>query len=262
VPGSEDAARQRNEGAQSEAREIGERPEPDVEFGQLSREPVQGVSWDEFVITRGIAEAERDERDERSIDHRTAHYIAGLLAQITTPALRMLAATGAIHKTRLEEEIVSILHDRTAEEQRWIGWLANYYQNRQDHGPVAHWRQDIADQDRAENELLRRERLLEDMDDLFAASADEELAGVEELGWFGLLHHDRTPGGWMLHHQAQDDSRDVFETDSEAELNEHWRDLKERYLEMYWRNRPIIATPGDADGKADDGAADRSHPEP
>lgn len=245
----------------SEAGERGEAPderEPDIEFGQLSFMSPEGIAWNEFVITRGIEAAERD---ERPIDDRTASYIATFLGRAATPALRTLATTGAVYKASLEEEIVSLIFDQTAQVQRWIGWFANYYLNREDHGPVENWREDIAQRDRAEAELLRRERILDELDDLFACSADDELAGVEELGWFGLLHHDRTPGGWILHQQARDDSRDVFETDSDAELNESWRNISQRYLEMYWRSRPIATATGEADSSGGDGTPRSDDPD-
>lgn len=208
---------------------------PDIQLGKLDLVPPEGTSWDEWVIADGIAQAERE---DRPIDNRTACYIAAFLGRASTPALRSLAMTGVVDKAGLEEEMVGRIFGQTTQVQTWIGWLANYCFNREDHGPVENWRTDIAHRDRAEAERLRRERLLAELEDLFSRPAHDELAGVEELGWFGLLHHGEQPGGWILHHQAQDDSRDVFETDSDNELVEHWRDIAETYSDMYRRTRP------------------------
>jgi hypothetical protein len=233
-----------------------------VEFGYLSLISPEGRSWSERVITRGIEDAQRE---DRPIDHRTASYVAAFLGGTSTPALRTLATTGAVYKASLEEEIVGVIFDQPAQVQTWIGWLANYCLNREDHRPVENWREDIGRQDRAEAELLRREHVLAELDDLFDRPPDDQLAGVEELGWSGLVRHDGRTGGWILN-QARDDSRDVFETDSDAELAERWRDISEHYMDWYWRTRPYgTSGPGDGRVPGDDeerGTADPEQLEP
>jgi len=220
------------------------------EFGHLDLTAPEGGSWSEWIITRGIDEAERA---DHPIDNRVAHYIAAFLGSAANPALCNLATSGVIDGPGIQEELVSHFFRQTEQVRSWIDRLAEYCMHREDRGPVENWQPDIDHQDRAEAERLRRDRLLAELDGLFGLPAHDQLAGVEELGWFGLRRHDGHPGGWILNEQAATGERDIFETDSDAELAEHWRDITEHYLRFYRETRP------GAHEVSDERSLDRGH---
>jgi hypothetical protein len=244
-----------------EAGEDPRAPTISVEIGHLSLIPPEGGSWAEWVITRGIEEAERE---DHPVDHRVAHYIAAFLGGTANPALRNLATTGAIDGPGIQEELVGHFFRQTEQVRSWIDRLAEYCMHREDRGSVENWRPDIDRQDQAEAQRVRRERLLVYVNSLYGADPDEQLAGVEDLGWFGLLHQDAS-GGWILHHQARDDSRDVFMTDSDAELVERWQEIAENYMRRYREERtylpPRVTHRAPDDAESPSGAGSGS-PEP
>ncbi len=237
-------------------------PTVGFEFGHLDLTAPEGGSWSEWVITRGIDEAERA---DRPIGNRAAHYIAAFLGSAANPALRNLATTGVIDGPGIQEELVGHFFRQTEQVRSLIDRLAEYCMYREDRRAVENWRLDIDRQDLADAERVRRDRLLAELDDLFGQPAHDQLAGVEELGWFGLRRHTGHPGGWILNEQAATGERDVFETDSDAELTERWRDISEHYLRFYRETRPVAGTPGDEhplDGGHVAAPADPELPEP
>jgi len=207
------------------------------EFGFLDKLPPEGGSWSEWVISRGIEEALRE---ERPIDDRTARYIAVWLSERATPGLRTFALTGAIDEPRIQEELVFCFFYQTEQVQSWVNRLGDYCLRREDRGPVEEWREAIERQDWSEVQRVRRERVLAQLDHLFDGQAEDELAGVEELGWFGLVRHDGHSGGWILG-RRESGMRDVWETDSDAELLEHWKGVVDEYMRLYRLTRPQVA---------------------
>jgi hypothetical protein len=244
-----------------EAGEDSRAPTIGVEFGHLRLIPPEGGSWAEWVIATGIAEAERE---DRPIEDRVAHYIAVFLGSAANPALRNLATTGIIDGPGIQEELVGHFFRQTEQVKSWIDQLAEYCMHREDRGPIENWRRDIDRQDRAGGERVRRDRLFAELDDLFGQPVHDQLAGVEELGWFGLRRHDGRPGGWIVNEQAATGERDVFETDSDAELAERWRDITEHYLRFCRETRPVLRTLGNEhrDGEYVAAPADPELPEP
>jgi hypothetical protein len=208
-----------------------------IEFGHLDHHSPVGGSWGEFVVARGIEAAERD---DRPIDNRTASYIAAFLSRTTTPALRALATTGAVYMTHLEEEAVSILFDQTTEVQIWISWLANYWQNREDVGPVENWRAAIKGQDRDDGERLRREGVAAKVDDIFqAVEPFQRVGNGDQPGWHGLVRHEGRPGGWIISEGGAGERR-VWETDSDAELESAFVEIVE--VQQQWVARTFGGT--------------------
>jgi hypothetical protein len=186
-----------------------------VEFGELRLIPPEGESWGEWVITRGVVDAERE---ERAIDHRAAYYIANFLKEFSTPALRKLAATGEVDLVALQEETTSLHAGQTGPVQNWMAWLAHYCRSRADRGPVENWRTDVEAEDRADVERLRRELILVMSDDLVQAVPPIQRVGnAGQPGWHGLVRHIDRPGGWIVS-EGEPSERRVWETDSDAEL--------------------------------------------
>jgi hypothetical protein len=200
-----------------------------LEYGYLSPIPPEGDSWDTWVIERGIAAALRDDRD---IDDRTARYIASQLHEGQASALYSLASTGNIEEPVIHDELTHDFDRQSETIKRWINWLGFYCLNRADKGPVEGWTRQAAAQDRADLELLRRNQTIAELDGLFGEQANEEIGDVSELGWFGLVRHEGRPGGIVL---AQDEQgfRDIWETDSDAELQQRWEAVNDEYGRFY-----------------------------
>ncbi len=195
------------------------------DFGYLSPIPPEGESWDEWVIERGIAAALRE---GRSIDNRTASYIAAQLHGGQASALYSLASTGAIDESLVYHELRGAGRQLPEQAQRWVRWLNGYCSLRPGTGPVADWSRRIAEQDQAEVEVVRRNQAITELDSLFGEQPAEVIGDVDELGWFGLVRHEGQPGGLVLS-QDQQGFRHVWETDSDDELRERWTIIEAEY---------------------------------
>jgi hypothetical protein len=188
-----------------------------IEFGRLSLIPPEGSSWSEWVTTRGIEEAERE---NRPIDDRSAHYIAAFLGNTANPALRNLATTGAVDGPGIQEELVAHFFRQTDQVRSWIDRLAEYCMYREDRRPVENWRLEIDRQDRADAERLRRERIVATIDDLFqVVPAIQRVGNAGKPGWHGLVSHEGRPGRWIIS-EGESGVRRVWETDSAQELED------------------------------------------
>jgi len=201
------------------------------EYGYLSPIPPEGDSWDEWVIERGIETALRD---GRSIDDRTAHYIAGQLHEGQASALYSLASAGHI-APGIDDELAHGYDQQTDQARRWIRWLGGYCALRPDRGSVPGWAERAAEQDRADMEALRaaqREQEQDWLDSLFGEQPDEQVGSVDELGWFGLVRHEGRPGGMVLR-QDEQGFRRVWETDSQQELDNRWAGIGGEYEGFY-----------------------------
>jgi hypothetical protein len=192
-------------------------------YGYLSPIPPEGDSWDEWVITRGIAAALRDNRD---LDDRTAHYIAAQLHEGQASALYSLASTGAIDEPRVHVELTYRFYDQTEQVQAWINWLGDYCLHREDKGPVDGWHEKVAEQDRIESAQLRQQATVADLDAAFGMQADEEIWDADEANWFGLVHREGRPGGLILS-EDREGLRSIWETDSAVELVARWAAVNE-----------------------------------
>lgn len=199
------------------------------DFGYLSLVPPGGDSWDEWVIERGVAAALRE---RRSIDDRTARYIASQLHEGQTSALYSLASTGAIDETSIYDELRHGSGELPEQVRAWARWLSGYCALRPDTGPVTGWGERAAAADRAELETLRRNQAIQELDSMFGEQPDEETGTVDELGWFGLVRHDGRPGGLVLT-QDEQGFRHVWETDSDDELDQRWSEITDEYERFY-----------------------------
>jgi hypothetical protein len=220
---------QHPEGGEQQRKELevqhgqGDEPYPasrstSFEYGYLSPIPPEGDSWDEWVIERGIEAALRE---GRSIDDRTAHYIAAQLHEGQTSALYSLASTGHISPD-IDAELARGFDQQTDQARRWIRWLGGYCALRPDRGSVPGW---------TDMEALRtaqREQERDWLDSLFGEQPAEEVGSVDELGWFGLVRHEGRPGGIVLH-QDEQGFRHVWETDSQRELEDRWAGIGGEY---------------------------------
>jgi hypothetical protein len=200
-----------------------------LEYGYLSPVPPEGDSWDAWVIERGIAVTLREGRD---IDDRVARYIASQLHEGQASALYSLTSTGNIEEPRIHDELTKDFDQQPEQIKRWINALGFYCLGREDKGPVEGWSQRAAAQDRAEMETLRRNQAITELDALFGEQPEEEVGDVSELGWFGLVRHDSRPGGLVLT-QDEQGFRHVWETDSDAELEERWAAVSAEYDRFY-----------------------------
>jgi hypothetical protein len=204
------------------------------EYGYLSPRPPQddpSDSWDEWVIEEGIKAALRE---GRSIDDRTAHYIAAQLHEGQDTDLYSLSSTGHVGPS-IDAELAQGYHLQTDQARKWIRWLSGYCAFRQDLGSMPNWTESAAAQDRADSVAIReaeRERDPDWLDSLFGEQASEEVGSVDELGWYGLVRHDGRPGGYVLR-QDEQGFRHVWETDSQAELDELWANVGQLYEEFH-----------------------------
>jgi hypothetical protein len=200
--------------------ELGEdqsEPAVSVEFGFLALVPPEGNSWAEWVITRGVDEARRQ---DRPIDNRTASYIADWLSGDATPALRSFVLTGGIDGPGVQEELVHGFFGQTQQVQDWIDWFGQYCMHREDRGPMDNWRPDIDREDQAETQHVRRERILAEADALFEMVPDIQRVGnAGQPGWHGMIRHEDRPGGWLISEGSPGVLR-VWETDSTGELED------------------------------------------
>jgi len=214
------------------------------EYGYLSPRPPEGDSWDEWVIEEGIKAALRE---GRSIDDRTAHYIAAQLHEGQDTDLYSLSSTGHVGPN-IDAELAQGYHLQTDQVRKWIRWLGGYCAFRQDLGSVPNWTESTAVQDRADSVAVReaeRERDPEWLDSLFGEQASEEVGNVDELGWYGLVRHDGRPGGYVLR-QDEQGFRHVWETDSQAELDELWANVGQLYDEF---RRDVESQPTDEENR-------------
>ena len=195
------------------------------DYGYLSPTPPEGDSWDEWVIEQGITAAEQE---DRPIDNRTAHYIAAQLHEGQGSALYSFASTGTIEELAIHQELAYRIYEQPDQVQAWINRLGQYCSLREDKGPIEGWHQQVRDQDRAESEDLRRQQTVAELDALFGEQVAEQIGDVQELGWFGLVRHDGRPGGLILS-QDEQGFRHVWETDSDAELQQRWAGINEDY---------------------------------
>jgi hypothetical protein len=191
------------------------------EFGFLRPGSPEGDSWDVWVIERGIAAALCE---GRSIDDRTARYIATQFHDGQASALYSLASTGRIDETRLDRELAHASAEQAEQPRRWIRWLSGYCALRLSTEPVPDWSERIAAEDRQELERLRREQTSARIEELFGEQPDETIGSVDERGWFGKVRHERGPGGWILF-QDEQGFRRVWETDAQQELEARWAEV-------------------------------------
>ncbi len=200
------------------------------EYGYLSPRPPEGDSWGEWVIEEGIKAALRE---GRSIDDRTAHYIAAQLHEGQDTALYGLASTGHVGP-QIDAELAQGYHLQTDQVRKWIRWLGGYCAFRQDLGSVPGWTEAVAALDRADMVAMREAERAQDpgwLDSLFGEQPTEVLGSVDELGWYGLVRHEDRPGGFVL---SQDEQGfwHVYETDSQQELDGLWADVNQLYEEF------------------------------
>lgn len=213
--------------------------EVSVEFGRLDLIPPEGTTWAEWVVARGTVEADRE---ERTIDHRTAYYIARFLSTDATPALRTLARTGEIDYEGMRQEITGLYGDQTAQVQSWTAWLAHYLASHVNRGPVDGWRQAIAEQDHSDAEWLRRERVFDRIDELFRKVPPvQRVPNAGQPGWHAYVRHEDRSGGWIVS-EGVPGGRQVWETDSDKELEQRYVALVE--AQRQW----IVDTFGGGDG--------------
>lgn len=201
------------------------------EFGYLSPIPPEGDSWDEWVIERGIAAALRD---GRGIDNRTARAIASQMHEGQSSALYSLASTGAVDEPRIYRELARGSRDLSEDGQSWVRWLFGYCALRIRTAPVEGWNELAIARDRADLELVRRNEIVAELDDLFGQQPDEQIGSVDELGWFGLARHHVRPGGLVLN-QNEQGFRGVWITDSAGQLEARWAAIEEDYDRFYRR---------------------------
>lgn len=200
------------------------------EYGYLSPRPPEGGSWDEWLIEEGIQAALRE---GRSIDDRTAHYIAAQLHEGQDTDLYSLASTGHVGPA-IDAELAQGYHLQTDQVRKWIRWLGGYCAFRQDLGSVPDWNEQVAARDRTDMVALReaeREADPDWLDSLFGEQPAEVLGSVDELGWYGLVRHEGRPGGYVLR-QDEQGFRQVYETDSQEELDGLWADVSHLYEEF------------------------------
>jgi antirestriction protein len=186
--------------------------------------PPAEESWDERVIREGI---EKAEREGGSIDDRTARYIASQLHGGQDSALYSLASTGRISPD-IDQELAQDFDQQTDQLRLWSRWLGGYCTFRQVKGSVPGWAERSAEQDRDDQRRLSRDAGLERLDELFGEVLEDEIGSVDELGWFGLLHHEGRPGGMVLH-QDQQGFRYAWDADSDEELGQRWSAVSEEY---------------------------------
>lgn len=108
--------------------------------------PDAALSWDERVIRDGIQEAANE---DRSIDDRTARYIAGQLHSGQASALYALASSGAITDRTMSE----LVAERAAQPLtvcEWIDALIGYCAGRTDRDAIAGWVEQAEAEDRAD----------------------------------------------------------------------------------------------------------------
>jgi hypothetical protein len=200
------------------------------EYGYLSPRPPEGDSWDEWVIEEGIKAALRE---GRSIDDRTAHYIAAQLHEGQDTDLYSLTSTGHVGPA-IDAELGRGYHLQTDQVRKWIRWLGGYCAFRQDLGSVPNWTESTAAQNRADSVAIREAERTQDpdwLDSLFGEQPSEQVGSVDELGWYGLVRHEGRPGGYVLR-QDEQGFRHVWETDSQAELDELWANVSHLYEEF------------------------------
>ncbi len=205
-------------------------PNVSFEYGYLSPRPPEGDSWDEWVIEEGIKAALRE---GRSVNDRTAHYIAAQLHEGQDTDLYSLSSTGHVGP-EIDAELAQGYHLQTDQVRKWIRWLGGYCAFRQDLGSVPSWTEQIAAQDRTDMEAVRtaeREAHPDWLDSLFGEQPTEEVGSVDELGWYGLVRHEGRPGGLVLR-QDEQGFRHVYETDSQAELDDLWASVNQLYEEF------------------------------
>lgn len=210
------------------------------EFGHLDPRTPEGGTWDEWVISQGIEGAREN---ERPIDDRTARNIAAWLRDRATPALRRFVATGAIDEPQVQEELVHHFHGQTEQVQSWVNSLGAYCLQREDKGPVEDWRESINKQDRAELERLRRERVLAELDALFSGPSADVTDSAGGAGRIRLVRYADQAGGLILQ-QDEHGFREVWGTDSDAELAEHWSAVSQGYEDVGQLGRWIVARTG------------------
>lgn len=250
----------------------GERPE-------LRIAPETDESTDEQAIREGIEAALREHRD---IDDHTARTIAAQLHEGQASALYSLASTGNIDE-RVHDELTRNFDQQTDQVKNWINWLGTYCLNRPSKGPVtglADTPGPTDDEAAARAELVRRmsdasvttlgqvatiltpdgevlgmnrpghEHTAAELDGLFAEVPDEELGSVEDIGWFGLLHHTDRPGGTIL---AQDNNgfRAARDYDTEHTLTAAWAELRSDLAAHVEATRAHNREPGDHDTETD-----------
>jgi hypothetical protein len=207
--------------------ELGEdqsEPAVTVEFGSLTLVPPEGGSWAEWVITRGVDEAGRQ---DRPIDNRTASYIADWLSGDMTPALRSFVLTGVIDGPGVQEELVHSFFVQTQQVQDWIDWFGQYCTHREDRRPVGDWRADIDREDQTEAQRVRRERILAETDALFEmVPAFQRVGNAGQPGWHGMIRHVGHSGGWLIS-EGVPGVRRVWETDSTGELEDAYAGIVE-----------------------------------
>ena len=195
------------------------------EFGYLSPVPPEGDSWDEWVIERGIAAALRE---GRSIDHRTARSIASQLHEGQSSAVYSLASTGAVDEPRIYHELTHGSRDLPEDARNWARWLFGYCAMRTRTGPLEDWNEWAIAIDRDELELVRRNEVVAELDDVFGHQPEAQIGSVDELGWFGRTRHHVRPGGLVLN-QDEQGFRGVWITDSPEQLEARWAAIEEDY---------------------------------
>jgi hypothetical protein len=229
-------------------------PKVTIEFGELELTAPEGGRWDEWVITRGLAEAEQE---RRPIDHRTAYYIATFLSKPSTPALRNLAATGTIHMNGLRGEVVGLTPEQTQLVQTWIDWLAHYCLTRDSREPVEDWQPAIRQQDRVETEWLRREQIFASLDELFQmVPAHQRVPNAGQPGWYGLVRREDHAGGGVIIFEGGAGERRVWASDSDEELDRRYTAIVE--AQRQW----IVDTLGEATRASEYGDADEQRGTP
>lgn len=151
--------------------------------------------WDERVIREGIEAALAE---ERSIDDRTARYIAGQLHGGQESGLYALASSGAITDSVVGE----LVNERLEQEpgvRAWIDALISYCAQRPDSGPVDGWVEQAEAGDRADLMAQIAEGGVATLGDLAAISVAEPSEPVEEerdsFPWSDAAH-------WSPEHAA------------------------------------------------------------
>jgi hypothetical protein len=192
-----------------------------ITFGYLNPNLPDVNSWREQVIARGIVEATRE---NRLIDDRTVLFIADFLAKPSMPALRKLAATGAVDQVMIEEELTSLHADQTVQVQEWMTWLAHYCASRADLGEVPDWWRRMAQQDRQDVERIRGEHVMRLAEDFFESLPAEVIEAAGDRDLSAIVRYIDSLGGLILTYRASG-AQEVWATDSETELEERWAEI-------------------------------------
>lgn len=219
-------------------------------FDPTQPEPTSG---DELAIQLGIDAARVEGRE---VTDAVARAIAAELHDGQGSALYSLASTGSLEHERLDGELHELYQSRDPRILEWASMLGTYALHREHKGAVGGWHELWPEQtssgaqpgerpddqtepdvfpwtdaarwqpDGGPDELGGNDGMTSaEMDELFARLPDAEVGSRDDMGWYGLVRHERRPGGVILH-QNQYGRRWAWETDANEVLATCWHQFQ------------------------------------